>query len=312
MEEAKKQVEKVLKIDAFHPTAVRYYKEITGERPTILHSKKVQAEAKVQVEKKKTTRQDLSKYMDPGSGNRSLIVSFVIGIVLGIVAMWVLIMPNQRFNVSSDYKALQVEYKDTVAAKDATITQLEEDKASLEKENKTLTDRLEVYAGKDGEDGMYDAILKASQLYATGQTIEAAKALLDVEEDRLESDTAKSIYKTIKNNTFHAASSSLYSQGYSSYNRYRYEEAKKLFQDSYKLNKDNADALYFLARCYHRLGDSDKAIKNYKKVWEKFPGTSRATDAKKKLQELGVTVQEETTEDTTTADGTTEAGDTEE
>lgn len=312
MEEAKKQVEKVLKIDAFHPTAVRYYKEITGEHPTILHSKKVQAEAKVQVEKKKTTRQDLSKYMDPGSGNRSLIVSFVIGIVLGIVAMWVLIMPNQRFNVSSDYKALQVEYKDTVAAKDATITQLEEDKASLEKENKTLTDRLEVYAGKDGEDGMYDAILKASQLYATGQTIEAAKALLDVEEDRLESDTAKSIYKTIKNNTFHAASSSLYSQGYSSYNRYRYEEAKKLFQDSYKLNKDNADALYFLARCYHRLGDSDKAIKNYKKVWEKFPGTSRATDAKKKLQELGVTVQEETTEDTTTADGTTEAGDTEE
>lgn len=312
MEEAKKQVEKVLKIDAFHPTAVRYYKEITGERPTILHSKKVQAEAKVQVEKKKTTRQDLSKYMDPGSGNRSLIVSFVIGIVLGIVAMWVLIMPNQRFNVSSDYKALQVEYKDTVAAKDATITQLEEDKASLEKENKTLTDRLEVYAGKDGEDGMYDAILKASQLYATGQTIEAAKALLDVEEDRLESDTAKSIYKTIKNNTFHAASSSLYSQGYSSYNRYRYEEAKKLFQDSYKLNKDNADALYFLARCYHRLGDSDKAIKNYKKVWKKFPGTSRAADAKKKLQELGVTVQEETTEDTTTADGTTEAGDTEE
>lgn len=312
MEEAKKQVEKVLKIDAFHPTAVRYYKEITGERPTILHSKKVQAEAKVQVEKKKTTRQDLSKYMDPGSGNRSLLVSLIIGVVLGVVAMWVLIMPNQRFNVSSDYKALQVEYKDTVAAKDATITQLEEDKASLEKENKTLTDRLEVYAGKDGEDGMYDAILKASQLYATGQTIEAAKALLDVEEDRLESDTAKSIYKTIKNNTFNAASSSLYSQGYSSYNRYRYEEAKKLFQDSYKLNKDNADALYFLARCYHRLGDSDKAIKNYKKVWEKFPGTSRATDAKKKLQELGVTVQEETTEDTTTADGTTEAGDTEE
>ena len=308
MEDAKKQVEKVLKIDCFHPMAVRYYKEITGERPTVLHSRKVQAEAKVQAEKK-TVRQDLNKYMDPGSGNRSLIVSLVIGIVLGVVAMWVLIMPNQRFNVSSDYKALQVEYKDTVAAKDATITQLEDDKASLEKENKTLTDRLEVYAGKDGEDGMYDAILKASQLYATGQTIEAAKALLDVEEDRLESDTAKSIYKTIKNNTFNAASSSLYSQGYSSYNSYRYEEAKKLFQDSYKLNKDNADALYFLARCYHRLGDSDKAIKNYKKVLEKFPGTARASDAKKKLQELGVTVQEDTTEDgtaDTTADSTAE------
>lgn len=302
-EEAKKQVEKVLRIDCFHPVAIRYYNELTGERPTVLRSKKVQTDAMPQ-EEKKSHRQDLSKYMDPGSGNTNLIVSLVIGIVIGVVAMWVLIMPNQRFNVSSDYKALQVEYKDTVAAKDATITQLEEDKATLEKENKTLTDRLEVYAGTDGEDGMYDAILKASQLYANGQTIEAAKALLDVDADRLESDTAKSIYKTIKNNTFNAASSSLYSQGYAAYNKYRYEEAKKLFQDSYKLNSDNKDSLYFLARCYHRLGDEEKAIKYYKKCVEKFPKTDRGNEAEKKLRELGVTVTEASTEDTTTADNT--------
>lgn len=307
LDEAKKQVEKVLKIDCFHPQAVRYYNELTGERPTILRSKKVQTDAAPKEEKKNHV-QDLNKYIDVGSGNKNLLISLIIGIVIGVVAMWVLIMPNQRFNVSSDYKALQVEYKETVAAKDATISQLEEDKAALDKENTQLKERLEVYAGTDGKDGMYDSIMKATKLYGEGKTIEAAKALLDVDEERLESDTAKSMYQTIKNNTFVAASNSLYNQGYSAYNRYRYEEAKELFKDSYKLNSKNDSALYFLARCYHRLGDEEKAIKNYKKVIEKFPGSSRANDSKKKLRELGVTVDdttEATTEDTT-EEGTTE------
>lgn len=304
-DDAKKQLERVLRIDCFHPDAVRYYKELTGERPSILRSKKALADASPK-EEKKHPKPDLNKYIDSGSGNKNLLMSLVIGIVIGVVAMWVLIMPNQRFNVSSDYKALQVEYKETVAAKDATINQLEEDKAATDKENAELKERLEVYAGTDGKDGMYDAIMKATQLYGEGKTIEAAKALLDVDEKRLESDTAKDMYKTIKNNTFKAASKSLYNQGYESYNRYRYEEAKGLFKDAYKLDSNNDSALYFLARSYHRLGEEDKAIKNYKKVIEKFPRTERANESIKKLRELGVTV-EETTEDTTAEEGTTSA-----
>lgn len=294
-EEAKENLEEVLKRDCFHPLAVRYYQEVTGEMPTLVGGERRGEALSSPTEEKKIKMPDMSRYIESSGGNSNMVISLVIGMVIGIVAMWVLIMPNQKFNVSSDYKALQVEYKDTVAAKDATITGLEEDKASLEKENKTLSDRLEVYAGKDGEDGMYDAILKATSKYAAGDTIGAAKALLDVDEDRLESETAKSMYKTMKNNTFNAASNSLYQQGYAAYDRYRYEEAKKLLKDAYTLNKDNSNALYFLGRCYHRLGDTDKAISTYKKVLNKFPNTSRAKDAKKKLLELGITVEEEQT-----------------
>lgn len=299
LDEAKETLEYVLKVDCFHPLAVRYYQEVTEEMPSLVKDG-AEVAPSVQSEEKKVKMPDLSRYIEPSKGNSNLVISLIIGIVIGIVAMWVLIMPNQKFNVSSDYKALQVEYKDTVAAKDATITQLEEDKASLEKENKTLSDRLEVYAGKDGEDGMYDAILKATSKYAAGDTVGAAKALLDVDESRLESDTAKEMYQSMKRNTFEAASNSLYREGYSAYDRYRYEEAKKLFKDSYELNKDNANALYFLGRCYDRLGDTKKAISTYKKVLNKFPGGSRASDAKKKLANLGISVEE------TTEDGTTE------
>jgi TolA-binding protein len=205
--------------------------------------------------------------------------------------MWVLVMPNQKFNVNSDYKNLQVEYKETVAAKDATIGQLEEDKSQLEAENKELTGRLEVYAGVNGAEGMYDAILKASSLYAEGNKIEAAKALLKVDESRLESATAKNMYKKIKSDTFVSSSKTLYEQGYAKYNAYKYADALKLFQDAFALDNKNADALYFLARCYHRQNDKDNAITNYKKVVELFPGTERGTDAVKKLNELGVKVQ---------------------
>mgnify|MGYP003297661582 CR=1 FL=1 len=98
------------------------------------------------------------------------------------------------------------------------LVALEEDKAKLETENAQLTGRLEVYAGVDGGEGMYDAILKASSLYAAGDKIGAAKALLNVDEAKLESDTAKSTYKKIKTDTFESSSKTLYDQGYERYN----------------------------------------------------------------------------------------------
>ena len=292
-DEAKKQLEKVLRIDSFHPDAVRYYKEVTGNRPSLIKSKKSQSEAEVKKDKKAKT-QELSKYVEPMGNNKSLIVTLLIGIVIGVAAMWVLVMPNQKFNVNSDYKTLQVEYKETVAAKDATIKQLEEDKAKLETENGELTGRLEVYAGVNGEEGMYDAILKSSSLYAEGDKIGAAKALLNVDESKLESDTAKSLYSKIKKDTFESSSKTLYDQGYAKYNNYKYKDSLDLFKDAYTLNEKNMDALYFMARAYHRLDDKDNAVATYKLVLEKFPNTERATEATKKLRELGVTVEQPT------------------
>lgn len=289
-EDAKKQLEKVLKIDSFNPDAVRYYKELTGDRPTLVRSRKTQTESVVQQEKK-DKKTDIGKYMEPVGSNKGLIVTLIIGIVIGVAAMWVLVMPNQRFNVNSDYKTLQVEYKETVAVKDATIQQLEEEKEKLQKENDDLNGRLGVYAGTDGGEGMYDSILKATSLYADGNKVEAAKALLNVDEAKLESDTAKSIYKKIKDDTFVSSSKTLYSQGYTKYSKYKYADALPLFQDAFTLDNSNTDALYFLARCYDKQSDKENAVATYKKVIELFPNTSRAKDATKKLKALGVTVE---------------------
>ena len=109
-EEAKESLEKVLKIDCFHPLAVRYYQEITQETPSITGSYSQSLEDAP--EEKRVKMPDLSRYVEPAKGNSNMLISLVIGIVIGVVAMWVLIMPNQKFNVSSDYKALKVEYKD--------------------------------------------------------------------------------------------------------------------------------------------------------------------------------------------------------
>lgn len=289
-EEAKKQLERVLRIDSFHPDAIRYYKELTGDRPTLIRSKKTQTEPVVQPEKK-AKKTDIGKYIEPVGSNKSMLVTLIIGIIIGVAAMWVLVMPNQKFNVNSDYKTLQVEYKETIAAKDAAISQLEEEKAELEQKNEDLNGRLSVYAGTDGGEGMYDSILKASSYYADGNQVEAAKALLNVEEAKLESETAKTIYAKIKNDTFANASKSLYNQGYTNYKRYKYADALPLFQDAFDLDNTNTDALYFLARSYDKQGDQENAIAAYQKVIELFPDTSRASDAAKKLQAYGVTAE---------------------
>ena len=84
----------------------------------------------------------------------------------------------------------------------------------------------------------------------------------------------------------------MYAEGNGLYNRYQYSEALKKFKESLKYNPDNVDALYFLARCYHRTGDTKNAIKNYKKIINNYPqATGRVNETKKQLRTLGVQVE---------------------
>ena len=254
---AKNDLNNALAVDNYNTTARRFLMEMgegAGPAPD-----KIPAEAlKPDNENLKNVR-PVDHYEDPNKETWKQFVYMLIGLAIGVIAMFVLVIPSVKAGVSVDYNSLKKEYKETVEAKDGEISQLQDDKESLEAQNKKLTKALKVYEGSDGEDSMYDSILLAYQAYSKGDYVECAKQLSNVDEESLPSATSKTLYKTMKDTAYPKASSQLYQSGKALYDRYKYEDAKKDLRDAYTYSDHDYETLYLLAMCYKRLGDTKTA-----------------------------------------------------
>ena len=254
---AQADLNNVLAIDRYNTTARRYLKEI-GENPETV-AEKIPADAlKPDNENLKNVR-PVDHYEDPNKETWKQFVYMLIGLAIGVVAMFVLVIPSVKASVSVDYNNLKKEYSQTTNKKDAEINTLKDDKKSLQKKNKKLTKRLKVYEGSKGEDSMYDSILKASQAYSSGNYVECAKHLLKVDKDSLPSSTATKLYTSMKDKAFQNAATQLYNSGKASFDAYKYQDALDDLEQSYKYDK-SYNTEYHIAMCYKYLNkNTDKA-----------------------------------------------------
>ena len=263
LEAAREDVDNALKIDPYNTTAHFYLSELKKAVP---QKETAQKGGKSKESKKEKTKDNnnnikpIDYYEDPDKERWKQFVYMLAGLGIGILAMFILVIPSVRAGVSVDYNSLKTEYEQTVSAKDSEIEELKADKESYQKKNKTLKKQLTVYEGEDGEDSMYDSILKASKAYSAGDYVTCMAELDNVDPEVLPSDTAKELYNTMNDNAKSSAADQLYSEGKEAYNSYNYEEALEDFKKSYEY-QESYSTLYFLAMCYKRTGDTETAEK---------------------------------------------------
>lgn len=283
-DKAYKCLNKALKVDINNTTCVRYMKEIKDIKP----EKEVKEEHNVERNAAKATPSfsSVDKFQDD-KPNIWVFVNLILGAVVGIAFAYFLIVPTVKKNVAAEYKTQIQEQSDVASSKDTTISSLEKD---IEDLNAQLTEKdKEIQNLKDSmvDETVYDSLFEAVTLYQQGDMTGAAEKLLGVQAKNLTSSKAKEYYNTIKEATFTNASTDLYNQGKVKYNYGNYTDAIPLFTRAIKLNKENVDAYYFLARSYDRSGDTEKATQYYNKVIDDFADSGRASEAKTKLQYLG-------------------------
>ena len=138
----------------------------------------------------------------------------------------------------------------------------------------------------DDEISQYDGLFEAVGKYMENDKDGAAKILVNVKMEQIKSEAAKNLYNQMKEDTFKSSSQNLYNTGHSQYSSGQYEDAIKTLKDAYGMDEENVDALYFIGRSYHRLGENEKAIETYNKVISDFPDSGRATEAKTRLNEI--------------------------
>ena len=113
-----------------------------------------------------------------------------------------------------------------------------------------------------------------------------ADQLVAMADTQFENEAATGLYNRLKEATFLSAAASHYEKGHVFYSSEKYQEALTELQLAMTLDPADVDAIYFMARAYHRLEDKPNAALYYNRVITEFPDSNRITDAKEFLKQV--------------------------
>ena len=222
-------------------------------------------------------------------------VNVIIGVIIGLLVGVVLISPTIAGRINSDKNSEVTEYGEKLAAKDKTISDLQFENKNLNSQISQLQKSLEEATTDDSLSlaETYEKIMDAYKSYNEDKKSEALAMISGLDVSGVENETVKSIITLIQSEDAHNASAEMFEKGRVSYNKGNYDEALNYLTEAINLNSDNYDAIYFLGRLYHKQGNSKKAESYYRKVINNYPDSPRASEAKSRLSELGISVDTE-------------------
>ncbi|BCN30025.1 tetratricopeptide repeat protein [Anaeromicropila herbilytica] len=286
-EKARRCLLKISKIDVTNTITLRYLKELGGDNTvTKENSNQIsKEEAKERVLNQTTSYMPISTYKED-KPNIMAFINLIVGVVIGLAVSFFLLTPTIKNNATSDLKTKIKTYTEQIQEKENEITTLKSDKDTLQSKIDDLNKQVTDLNANQVDESFYQNLFEAAKLYADGDKTGAAEKLVKVDETKLQIDASKDLYNMIKDDTFSSISKSLYNTGYSQYNSYKYDDAIKTLKESFKYDKTNVDALYFIARCYHNKKDFTNAKKYYNQIIKDFPDSSRASKAKAKLSTI--------------------------
>ncbi len=275
------------RVDANNTTTLRYLREVNimlhGGQPSQKNRGKDKEEKLVAYQSGNETIIRPATFKDNSAF--LTILNIVVGVVVGVLITWFLIVPSVKQNAVSDARKEIREINENVSTKNQTIKTLENQISGLEGTIEQMK--------ADGEAsqsvlGMYEQLLVACDAYAAENYEEAGAALESVDGAALAGKAAE-VYQSVSVKINEKYIVTLFDQGESSYNRQDYGAAAEKLQKVVNLDEsyDDWNAVYHLARCYHNLEQKEQAVAYYQKLIEQKPGTERARNSQRYLEELG-------------------------
>ncbi len=292
-DKAVKCLMKANKVDVSDTTTLRYLHEMGQMSPSVREDGKVNEMENV----RKTQEPALfprTTYQED-KPNVWVFVNLIIGIAIGILGVYFLIVPTVKNNYINQLKNQKVEYSAELNKSSQNASSLEEENTDLQDKIKDLQAQIDGFETVEYDDTIYDDLFKSARIYTSelmsGNSnsidyIKIAEALSKVNADKLDKQEAIDLYNQIKDATFVKASEELYDEGHDLYSDGKYDDALKTLKQAYKYDPANVDAIYFIGRSYHQLSDHENAAKYYNILMNKYPDSGRASEAEERLAEI--------------------------
>lgn len=282
---AKKELRMAAEIDTNNVTTLRYLRE---------------ADRLLQdVQGKESRKEKKEKAASYQSGNETIIqptnfkdnsavmtiLNLVIGVGIGVLITWFLVIPGIRQNAVSDAKKAELATNDSLATRNQEVKSLESQIETLNKQIKEQKDASE--DSKKIVDN-YEQLLIAYDAFAQQNIQGAGDTIVNVDASLLDGQ-AKAIYDSLNTKVNEQYISAVYAQAEQDYRAGRYPEAVTGLEKVVQVEEDYNDgyAIYYLAQSYRQTGDLENAKKYFQRMVELHPGTSRARRSQQYLNELG-------------------------
>ena len=292
---AKKELEKVLKLDINNTMALRYLQEVTKAAGESESGTKL-------VAKHKAVSEEAYQYQ---SGNETIIQpmnysekkgiqsiwNIVIGIIVGFAVAWFLVLPaiiqNEKATINDELRKVS----EQLDVKTATINELESQVKTLESETTDLQGQLEGFVGNGGTLEDVDNLLQAVTVYfetpqdkiKIGEYLEKINPESITEES---SESFTSLYGLLLQEVGSDIGRKYYEEGMKAYQNEDFEAAIESLNKAVIYDAKNADAYFNLANAYRKMEKTGEAIEIYQKIIEIFPSTSIANRSQSYLNDL--------------------------
>lgn len=223
-------------------------------------------------------------------GGFATVLNMIIGLIIGIAAMYFLVVPAAQSRVRSEEQKTITKISSESDAKTARIQELEGQIENLNGDIQNLHTEIDGYAGTGGTIPVTERLLQIAAEYT--ETADMYVAMSGLEELAGQVDMAamtagfQRLYQSMFSAIGPELSKEYYAEGYQQYYTDRFEEAVETLEKAVRYDATNLEALYHLGEAYRSSGDTANAITTYDKVIELFPDDVRARDAQRRKNSL--------------------------
>lgn len=299
---ARKELEKVLKIDTNNTMALRYLQEISRTSGEGESNSKGNAKAKAITMNSNIISDDSYQYQ---SGNETIIQpmnysekrslqsvwNLVIGIIVGFAVVWFLVLPakiqTEKATINDELRLVS----EQLDVKTATINELESKVKTLESETSDLKGQLDGFVGSGGTLDDVNNLLQAAGTYieTPNETVKVGEYLEKINPDSITEESSESftsLYSLLLREVGSDIGDKYYKEGMEKYQNGDFEAAVEALTRAVAYDGENQDAYFNLGNSYRKLEKSGEAIEVYQKIIELFPSTSIANRAQSYINEL--------------------------
>lgn len=277
--EARKELNIANKIDVRNTTTLRYSREVRDK-------------LKEQNQKRKKPKKDdvvsfqdgndtivmpNSSFRDMIDSTRTSVVNILVGLVLGLLICFFLVIPTIRQRASESAAASLVDTNEQLTNSASNVSSL---KKKVEEQNQ----ELEKYTGKADAVGSYEKLMEAKEFFDANNLDKAGETLNSVNRDLL-SARGQAMYDVIHAAVYAKILEETYNTAEQAYWKEDYNAAKESFGQVVFIDQTyhNGDALFYLAESQWNTWDFDNAKETYQKVIDQYPNTNHARTAQERI-----------------------------
>ena len=277
--EARKELNIANKIDVRNTTTLRYSREVRDK-------------LKEQNQKRKKPKKDdvvsfqdgndtivmpNSSFRDMIDSTRASVVNILVGLVLGLLICFFLVIPTIRQRASESAAASLVDTNEELTNSASNVS-------SLKKKVEELNQELEKYTGKADAVGSYEKLMEAKEFFDANNLDKAGESLNSVNRDLL-SARGQAMYDVIHAAVYAKILEETYNTAEQAYWKEDYNAAKESFGQVVFIDQTyhNGDALFYLAESQWNTWDFDNAKETYQKVIDQYPNTNHARTAQERI-----------------------------